>query len=469
MLDLLPAELWSNPNAKFLDPVSKSGVFLREMAKRLMHGLSDVYPNVQERVNHIFSEQLYGIAITELTSLISRRSVYCTKTANNPYSVCNVFTSEDGNIKYTPMKHSWENGRCKFCGASQDVYDRDNGMETYAYQFIHTNNPEKIFNMKFDVIIGNPPYQLSDGGNSASAKPIYNYFVERAIKLSPRYLVMIIPARWYAGGKGLDQFRDVMLNDSKLRILVDYANIKDCFPGITLAGGVCYFLWERDYHGECLISNFRNGKIVSSLMRSLNEFGYLVRDNTALSIIRKVMAKNERMLSDVVLSRNYFNIPTTVVGNKNKEADSVKVLSSKGDIYISKYNVSDKDSLMGKYKVIITYAMSGGNKPGNDGKYQVISSLKVLPPNEACTETYLILDAFDNQEKARNMSAYVTTNLFRFLLLQALTSIHITKDKFCFVPLQDFSEPWSDDKLYKKYDIKGDEIEFIESMIRPME
>jgi site-specific DNA-methyltransferase (adenine-specific) len=469
MLDLLPQELWHNPNATFLDPVCKTGVFLREIAKRLIDGLQEVIPDRQERINHIFTRQLFGLAITELTSMLSRRSVYCSKTANNSYSVCNRFTDAQGNIRFTPLHHTWEGGRCIFCGASQEVYEREEGLESYAYQFIHTLNPEKIFNMKFDVIIGNPPYQLSDGGNGASAKPLYHYFVEQAMKLNPRYLVMIIPARWYAGGKGLDQFRSSMLESSKLRNLIDIPNSDDCFPGVIIAGGICYFLWEKDYHGPCAISNMKQGVITSTITRPLNEYEYLVRDNIAITIIRKVLSCREKLMSNYVFSRNYFCIPTTQTGSAHKHEDSISVLTSKGTRYLSKSEISDKENLLNKYKVIITYAMSGGNKPGTDGQYQIISSLKVLGPNEACTETYLILGTFDTLEESENLVSYASTKFFRFLLLQALTSIHITKDKFCFVPLQDFTESWTDEKLYQKYQLTEDEIAFIESMIRPME
>src|SRR5690606_33959756 len=309
ILDLLPAELWSNPNAKFLDPVSKSGVFLREMAKRLMKGLETQIPDKQERINHIFSQQLYGIAITELTALLSRRSVYCSKTANGKYSICETFDDEQGNIRYQRMQHTWHSGKCTYCGASQDVYDRDDDLETYAYNFIHTDNPEKIFNMKFDVIVGNPPYQLSDGGHGRSAKPLYHKFIQQAKKLNPKYLTMIVPDRWFAGGKGLNEFRDEMLNDKRFRKIVDYTSASDVFPGADVPGGVCYFLWDNSYNGETEIE-VRNGNQIDISKRYLNEFDTFIRYSTAADIIKKERVHSKSFMSEQVSSRKPFGLAT---------------------------------------------------------------------------------------------------------------------------------------------------------------
>ena len=470
MLDLLPAELWRNPDAKFLDPVSKSGVFLREMAKRLMLGLETQIPDRQERINHIFKNQLYGIAITELTSLLSRRSVYCTKKANHEkYALCTEFDDEQGNIRYERTQHTWENGKCTYCGASQEVNDRDDDLETYAYNFIHTENHEEIFNMKFDVIIGNPPYQLTDGGAGASAMPIYNKFVEQAKKLNPRYLTMIIPSRWFAGGKGLDGFRESMLNDKRIKYINDYINAKECFPGISLGGGVCYFLWDKDHNGDCTIVNTNNG-IKTSSVRSLSEFDVFIRNNDAIELIKKIKKINNTNISDLILSRNPFGFPSSARGENDPSKGSIKLHSSGGIGYIPVKAVTQGAKLLTKYKVMFSKVTSEhAGEPDKSGKFRVLSTTKILEPNNICTDSYLIAGPFNNSNQATNFLDYLTTKFARFLLLQAVTSINLSKDKFIFVPKLDFDQNWTDKKLFSLFNFSTKDIEIVESLIKEYE
>ena len=471
VIDMLPQELFENPDTTFLDPCCKSGVFLREIAKRLIKGLEQQIPDLEKRIEHIFSKQLFGIAITELTSLLSRRSVYCSKFPSSEFSAYQFPEDKpQGNIIYQRIKHTWKDGKCIYCGASQSEYDRGADLETHAYQFIHNLDVKKVFNMKFDVIIGNPPYQMSDGGGTgSSAMPLYHRFVETAIKLNPCYLTMIIPSRWYAGGKGLDAFRESMLNDKHVKSLVDFANSADCFPGVIIAGGVCYFLWDKSYHGDCMISNMQQDNVISKDLRPLNEYTTFIRDNKAVRIIRKVLSNNAKTVDALVHSRNSFSINSNEKGNIEAKQNDLRLLSLSGMSFISPDSIIDRDRVLNRYKVVMTKAMSGGNKPTSTGDYLIVSTLKLLEPKEVCTETYLCIADFDNQIEALNMLNYVKTKFFRFLLLQSLTSINISKDKFQFVPLQDFSKPWTDEELYAKYGLTEDEIAFIESMIRPME
>lgn len=403
MLDLLPQELFRSSNTTFLDPFTKSGVFLREIVKRLDRGLAEEIPDRQKRIDHILHHQVFGIACTELTSLLARRSVYCSKTANGQYSI-SKFDTPEGNILYKNIKHTWVNGKCKYCGASQSVYDRGSEAEQYAYMFIHTDNPKQFFkNMKFDVIIGNPPYQLDDGGAQASAVPIYNKFVIQAKQLNPRYLCAITPSRWFAGGRGLDTYREEMLHDSRIRIIVDYFNSTDCFPGIDLSGGVSYFLWNRDSTGDCMITSFIN-KQVTTLKRPLLEDNSptFIRFNQAISIVRKVGEMPNGSFSKIVSSQKPFGLRTYVQGeSKNKERNillySNKNADMKGEGYVSLSEIPIHREWIKKYKVFISRAY------GERGEfpYLVIGKPFIGKPDSCCTETYLSIGPFENAFRQR--------------------------------------------------------------------
>ena len=466
MLDLLPQELWSNPQARFLDPACKTGVFLREIARRLDQGLEAHIPDRQERINHIMKNQLFGIAITELTGLISRRSLYCSKIANGKYSVCTAFDNPQGNIRFKRIEHTWEDGRCVFCGANQENYERGEELETHAYEFIHVENPEEIFKMKFDVIIGNPPYQLDDGGFGRSATPIYHKFVQQAKKLNPRFLVMIIPSRWFAGGKGLDKFRAEMLDDDRIRKLVDFEDASEVFPGVDIAGGVCYFLWERDSRGPCEVTNVHQGEKTVSF-RALNEFPTLIRHGQAVSIIRKVLAKQEKRMSEQVSSSKPFGLRTFA---RPQKSGDITLRWQNGEGPYKRKDVTVGLEMIDKWKVITSYVgYDHAGNPGKDGRRRVFAKIDILPPQTICTETYLVIGAYEKQEQAQNLVRYMKTRFFRFLVAQFMYSHHITREAYSFVPILDMDTEWTDEKLYKRYGLTQAEINFIESKIRPMD
>lgn len=470
MLDMLPQELFENPDTTFLDPACKSGVFLREIAVRLIKGLEWQIPDLQERLDHIFHKQLFGIAITELTSLLSRRSLYCSKYPNSEYSV-SKFDNAQGNIRYKRINHHWQNGKCVFCGASIGQYERGEDLETHAYELIHTLEPKEIFNMRFDVIISNPPYHLSDGGSGPSASPLYNKFVESAKKLSPKYITMIIPSRWFAGGKGLNEFRESMLNDNRLRILVDYVNSADCFSGVDIAGGINYFLWDKDYSGDCTVTTKRGKESVTSV-RKLNQFDIFIRSNESLSIINKVLSSNDDTLDNHAFTRNPFGFESKSRGRKNKDDEHpVTLIHSQGKGYVKQSDVHKNSDCLKYWKVSIGKLVPSNGEVGVDPSkgYNAMTQPRLLLPFEVITDSYLVLSAFKSEEEAVNFLNYMTNKFPRFLMHETYSSMNISKNNFRFVPFLDFNKPWTDEELYQRYNLTDEEIDFIESMIRPMD
>ena len=468
------ANLWADKNLRFLDPFTKSGVFLREITKRLTEGLKDEIPDLQARVDHILTRQVFGIAITHLTSLLARRSLYCSKFATGTHSVAKGFAKDAGNIWFDRMEHTWKDGRCVFCGAPRAIFDREEGRETHAYAFIHTDNIKarvaELFgdSMQFDVIIGNPPYQLASDGGTRDI-PIYNKFVAAALSLDPRYVLMITPSRWFAGGLGLDSFRDQMLNDRRLRVLVDYARMDAVFPGVDFEGGVSYFLWDREYGGDCLVTHHLGDERPVTSVRNLGEFDIFVRNPNALSILRKVLAHQEPSIVQIMATNNEFGLVTNFRNFKEKKisGDGVAVHAIRDGRRIAGWmrrkNLPKGDSLIDKWKVLIpkSYGERGAIPA------QILGPTLIAPPPSVCTQTYVFVYS-DSEGEARSIQTYAKTRFFRFLLSLRKITQHAARPVYKWIPQQTWDRIWTDAFLYEKYQLTQMEIAFIERMIRPM-
>jgi len=464
------ADIWSDSSVRFLEPCTKSGVFLREITSRLTRGLAAEIPALEKRVDHILTKQVFGIAITNLTSLLARRSLYCSKHANGPHSIAHSFSTEMGNIWFERIEHTWTEAKCKFCGAPRAIFDREEGLESHAYAFIHTDDINawvtELFggDMQFDVIIGNPPYQLDDGGHGRSASPIYHLFLEQAKRLDPRYLTMVIPSRWLGGGKGLGEFRATMLADDRIRKLVDYENAQEAFAGIDFAGGVCYFLWDRDNRGLCEVTNIAgDSRVVAE--RRLNEFPAFVRHSAAVPIIRKVKVKDERRMSEQVSSRKPFGLATDC---RPEKVGDLILRWEKGEGPYPRKKIDAGTEMIDKWKVITSYVgYDHAGNPGKDGRRKVFSRIDILPPGTICTETYLVVGSYKTKKEAANLVAYMKTRFFRFLVAQFMYSHHLTRSAYDLVPILDVNVEWTDATLAKRYGLTEEEVKFIDSKIRP--
>lgn len=504
ILDSLPEEVWHNPNYKWLNPATKNGIFEREIAIRLDRGLKDIIPDEETRKKHILQNMIFAIGQTKFTANVARRALYYCSQANrkcdgikapdghyiNGYAIGNGtwFDDEEGNIKTPRTEHTFDkDGKCIYCRVKSDSkYNSSEQREHYAYEFIHygklalERHLQDLFfkgdrSMKFDVIIGNPPYMLNDGGGTGdSAIPIYNLFVQNAIGLNPKYASFIVPARWYSGGKGLDSFREAMLNDKCISELHDFPETSDCFPNNNIRGGVCYFIWNRDNRDAPTIYNHFKGN-VESLTRPLleNNNQFFVRYNKAISILRKVKAFNEKTFDTIVSSRLPFGIPSNFSGYVEEKDDIHYIALYRSDrskttpkkVYISKKDISKNIELVNKIKVLVSKASPGGD----EYPHSVISAPIIAESPSACTETYLIVDVVENLESAQSVISYMKTKFFRFMMALLKNTQNISKDVFSLVPIQNNkSIIYTDSYLYRKYNIDEEEQKFIDTLIREM-
>jgi site-specific DNA-methyltransferase (adenine-specific) len=474
------ASLWADKTVKFLDPCTKSGVFLREITRRLVNGLAEGIPDLQQRVDHILTKQVFGIGITQLTSLLARRSVYCSKHANGPHSICKSFTDDSGNIWFERTAHMWDGEKCQYCGANRRDYDRGEGLESHAYAFVHADNIKariaELFggNMQFDVIIGNPPYQLGQSGGDAVggfAMPIYQKFVQAAKNLDPRYVVMVTPSRWFAGGRGLDEYRSEMLADKRIRVLVDFPDAAEAFPGTQIKGGVSFFLWDRSWNGTCEVTTIHGGGPTSPTMRRyLSAYDVLVRRNEAVPILDKVLRLNAKdrlgNLAAKVSPIQPFSIRTNYKGAKTSEGMSqpVRLIGNCGEAFIERSEVPRNVAWVDEWKVLLGRAYGAGDS----FPHQIFNYPITAGPGTACTETYLVASRFKTEVKAKRFASYLRTRFLRFLVFLRKNTQDIYNERFQFVPDLPMDRDWTDEDLYKKYGITDDEVAFINSMIRPM-
>ena len=320
--------------------------------------------------------------------------------------------------------------------------------------------------MKFNAVVGNPPYQIMDGGAKASASPVYHLFVETAIKIRPNYLSMIMPARWYSGGKGLDSFRNAIMKSNKIKKLFDYFDPNDIFPDIDISGGVCYFLYDNSFNGLCEVNNFRNG-IKTSLIRPLLENGEttFVRFNEATKIMQKINFKKDESFVKIVSSRKPFGLDTKPTISRTKSQNYIEIFAYPENGYIKRDEILSHSDWIDKYKVYISYAY--GER--GDFPYFVLGKPFFGDKNTCCSETYLVIGPFETEAETKNCISYIRTKFFRFLVLQKKNTQHATSKVYSEVPLQDFSHPWTDEELYEKYGLDLFEREYIESLIKSMD
>lgn len=471
VLDLFPEEVWHDKTLRWLDPACKTGIFLRQIALRLMVGLRNDFPNEEERRQHIFKNMLFGIAITDLTAMMSRRSLYTSKNADGDKSIAN-FSDTHGNIFYDNRPHTYKNGSCIYCGNKEGgELDRDEVQERHAYNFIHLTE-EEAKNMKFDIIVGNPPYQH---GNQAQnhdksptnphASPIYQHFISNAKKLNPRYIAFIIPSRWFAGGRGLDDFRKEMLTDHHLKVIYDYPNAEDCFPGVSIEGGVMYFIRDDNYSGDCEIHTILNGNELPAMKRSLDEYDTFIRYNEAVPILRKILSHHEETVEHMVSSQTPFGLLSNFNDfDQINNPDKIKVYAKNATGYIRRERIQTHKEWIDAIKVYVGMAYGGvGSIP-----WQVIGQPIVATTPSCCTQTYIVAGIFRTEQEASNYVKYMKTRFFRFLVSLRKTTQHLMPSRFAFVPNLSMNQEWTDEKLYERYELTSNEINFIESMVKEM-
>lgn len=441
-----------NTDTYILEINSKSGLYPLFMAY-------SVYRNA---IKIAYPEKEYN----ELT-VIEQHKIWDKVVANNVYVLCK-----------TPMAKSITK---RTLVGFRDVAVNTRYFENLVHQM--TDRPDKFIekirkgktyrkannnnDMKFNAIVGNPPYQVMDGGNSVSAKPVYHHFVDIAKSIQPDYVSLIMPARWYAGGKGLDTFRETMINDTSISKLFDYPNSNDCFTNVDIAGGLCYFLWDKEYNGKTQITNYINGEL-STDTRDLHAFDILIRDNKAIPILKKVQKLNtsNKTLDNLISTSRPFGIRGFY--KPKKQGLPCYFTQRIGLKFASEKDITDKFNYLDKWKFLIPKSPIAGQtdftKPVG---FYYDGNTRIAKPGECCTETYLVAFSSDSEEEIKSFKSYLFTKVVRFLLLQRVVSQDVTKKCFAFIPdLEKYEGTYTDKQLCKLWGITDDEWSYIDSRVR---
>lgn len=522
MLELLPDEVWCNPSLKFLDPCTKSGVFLREIFYKLYEGLKNKgvhkahdgleynLDNDQERINHILKNMIYGIATSELTGYVARRTLYGVMEANIDKQVAALESfsksknyeqwSEEEQLKFVGrnkfneyFNHEMfktddyigfeEEGNIFYPAdevAKKVLEDGNYEVEDTYYPFINDETQhQKILDikegrMRFDVIIGNPPYQINDNAFGAGASPIYDKFILTSINLNPKYLSMIVPSRWLTNGKGLGKFRKYMFSNNKISKMVDCLSPNYFFPAVEVKGGINYFLWERNWKRDELEYSIVDPKTksFSTLRRKINEFDVFIRNNTAISIVHKVLSKGFESVESNASGTLPFGIPSnfTDYSVKSIPSKNIKLYGNKinmkdtnGIGYVSQSSITKHPEWLNKHKVLVPKATG----TGNDSK--VLSTPIYSEPNSVCSHTYIVVGVFDTKPEALNFMEYIRTKFLRYLVSIVKNTQDATRGVYKFVPMLNMNKSYSDKELYSMFDFTDEEKNFIEELISSME
>ena len=438
------ADTMANPSARILELNAKTGLYSLYVAysiyktriSRYRHKDRDLERRIWQQV---LRENVYIVCKTKMS-----RHIACRTLAG--------FTGAHVNV------HSFDDLINQITEKVPQFIKRASRPSTYG-----SNQPNEL--MKFNAIVGNPPYQVMDGGNKSSAVPVYHEFVRIGKKMQPQYLSLIMPARWYSGGRNLDEFRTEMLNDKRISKLVDFEDSTDCFDGVDIAGGLCYFRWASDYNGDCEFVRMSKGGAAAS-RRDLSAHETFMRNEIAVSIIDRIAAREKRFFSSIVSSQKPFGLRTYV---KPTESGDLTLRYNGGKGAFARDKVTSAHEWVDKWKVITSYlTYDHAGRANNEGKKRILSTTEILSPKEICTETYLVVAVSETEEEITNIYNYLKTKFVRFLIGQVATTQHLSKQSFAWVPILDFTKPWSDMELYIKYELTPEEVAYIESTIKEM-